>query len=132
MIRALFTNKGSTKAAMLLVGFIVLIAAAFFVLSSSNSVASTWANRQAGEKIVLKGEVVGIDHMRHLMVLTVQSNEIGQFPNDQMHVYVNPKAMTKICNATEPAKDMTVDRSAIIRYHEVGGLAVADSVSERC
>ena len=131
MIRNIFTKKISAKAATLLAGFIVLIAAALMVLYFTNT-AFTRESMQGGEKVALKGEVVAIDNMRHLTVLTVQSNEIGQFPNDQMHIFLNPYTTAKICKATEPAKDIKVSRSATIKYHELGGLAVADSVSERC
>ncbi len=132
MIRNIFTKKGSAKAAMLLTGLVVLVAAALIVLSFANT-AFTRGSMQAGEKVALiKGEVVAIDTVRHLTVLTVQSGEIGQFPNDQMHIYLNPNTMVKICKATEPAKDIKVDYNATIKYHELGGLAVANSASERC
>ncbi len=134
MIRNIFTKKGPAKAANLLIGFFAMVAAAFIVLSFTNTtMAFTRGNMQGGEKVALiKGEVVGIDNMRHLTVLTVQSNKIGQFPNDQMHIYFNPSTMVKICKATEPAKDIKVDFGATIKYHELGGLAVANSASERC
>lgn len=132
MIRALFTKKGPAAAATLLTGLIVLIAAALIVLSYTNMAAAyTWGTMQKGEKAV-KGEVVAIDNMGHLTVLTVQSNEIGRFPNDQMNIFLKPYTTAKICKATEPAKDIRVSRNATIKYHELGGLAVADSVSERC
>jgi hypothetical protein len=129
MIRALFTKKGPAGAATLLTGLIVLIAAALMVLSFTTR-AFTSGTMQQGEKAV-KGEVVSIDNMGHLTVLTVRPNEAG-FTNGQMHIYLNPYAKEKICKASEPAKDLKASRSATIKYHELGGLAVADSVSERC
>ncbi len=132
MVRAIFT-KGPARAATLLTGLIVLIAAALIVLSFANTAFTfTRGSMQGGEKVALKGEVVAIDNMRHLTVLTVQSNEIGRFPNDRINIFLKPYTMAKICKVTEPAKDIKVNRNATIKYHELGGLAVADSVSERC
>lgn len=127
MIRALFTKRAGS--ATLLAGLIVLIAAALIVLSFTNTALSL-GNMQ-GEKAI-KGEVVAVNNMRHLTVVSVRSNEIGKFPNDKMHIFLNPYTTAKICKATEPAKDIQTRRNATIKYHEVGGLAVADSVSERC
>jgi hypothetical protein len=128
MIRALFTKRAGS--ATLLTGLIVLIAAALMVLSFTNT-AFTWGNMQQGEKAV-KGEVVAVDNMRHLTVLTVRSNEAGRYSNEEIHIFLNPYGTAKVCTATEPAKDIMARRNATIKYHELGGLAVADSVSERC
>jgi len=128
MIRALFTKRA--RLATLLTGLIVLIGAALIVLSLTNT-AFTWGTMQKGEKAI-KGEVVSVDNMRHLTMLSVRPNELGKFPNEQMHIFLNPYTTAKICKATEPAKDIKADRNATIKYHELSGLAVADSVSERC
>jgi hypothetical protein len=129
MIRNMLT-RGSAKAAMLLTGFFVLIAAAFFVLSSANT-AFTLGSMQGGEK-TLKGEIVAMDNGHHIRTLTLRSDEIGRYPNDKLNIFLNKDTKVKVCGMREPAKDINVSRNATIRYHELGGVAVANSVSERC
>ena len=73
-----------------------------------------------------------VDSGHHLRTVTLQSNSIGQYPNDELNIFLSPNTKVKICGMHEPAKDIAVSRNAIIMYHEVAGLAVADSVVERC
>ncbi len=131
MIRNIFTKKGSAKTAMLLTGFIILIAAALIVLSFTNT-AFTRGSMQTGEKVALKGEIVTVDNGHHLRTLTLRSDEIGRYPSDKLNIFLNQGTKVKVCGMREPAKDIRVSRNATIVYHELGGLAVADSVSERC
>ncbi len=40
--------------------------------------------------------------------------------------------MVKMCGKKEPAKDLKAGLDAKIEYHESGGVAVADAISEQC
>ncbi len=123
-------RKRAPEMIYLLTGLFVLIAAAVFVLSMTNTALSRGFLQ--GEKGALKGEVVAFDNSHHLKTLTVQSDEIGPYPNDTLHVYLNKNTSVKVCKMPEPAKDIALNRNAAIMFHEVAGLAVADSISEKC
>lgn len=123
-----FTSiKGSVYRNILMAVFLVLVVA---VLVQPTAFSMERIQRAAGNS--LNGEVVAVENARHLTVLTVQSEEIGPFPNDQLNIFVNPYTTVKICKGTEPARDVKVNKVATITYHEVAGLAVADRVREHC
>jgi len=122
-------KKGSGQRTIVLAALFVLIAA---LLMPVTSMAFSMDRMQRGAGNSLNGEIVAVDNTSHLTILTVQSDEIGRFPNNQMNVFLNPYTTVKICAASEPAKDAQVNREATISYHEAQGLAVADSVREHC
>ncbi len=117
------------RALIYLTGLVVLIVAAVFVLSVTGT---AFSKGSMPEKGTLKGEVVAIDNGHHLETLTLRSEKIGQFPNDKLNIFLNKSTRVRICNMREPARDIKVSRNAIVSYHELQGLAVANSVSERC
>jgi hypothetical protein len=84
------------------------------------------------DKGTVKGEVVAIDNAHNMRTMTLRSDQIGQFPNNELNLFLNHDTTFKVCNANEPFKDMSVDRTATVTYHEVGGVAVANSISEHC
>jgi len=130
MIRnAMTIKKRSFESIYLLTGFVVLIVAALFVLSFTNTAFTQGIVQGKGP---LTGEVIAVDSGHHLRTLTLQSSSIGQYPNDELNIFLSQNTKVKICGMREPAKDVAVSRNATIRYHEVAGLAVADSVAERC
>ncbi len=131
MVRNSIKSKRAFEAIYLLDGLVVLIVAALFVLSFANT-ASTHTSMQGKEQGYLKGEVIAVDTGNHVRTLTLRSNEIGQYPNDTLNVFLSQNANVKICGMREPAKDIAVDHKATIMYHEVGGVPVANNVAERC
>ncbi len=115
----------------LLAGFVLLILGAFVVLSYAVAASNQYV--MPNEKTMLTGEIVAFSQARQLQILTLRSNEIGQFPFDnKMNVYLTKGTEVVICDKDQPAKDITVNREATVTYHEVRGLAVADSIAERC
>lgn len=124
-------TKGVPRAAMLLTVFVVLIAAAVLVLSLANAALSR-ERMQRGEGTTLTGEIVAVQNTGSLTILTVVSDNLGRFPNDQLNIFADPDSRVKICKANEPARDVQVDHDATVTYHEVKGLAVADRVAEHC
>ncbi len=85
-----------------------------------------------GDRGSLKGEVVAVNQVHNAQTLTLRSSQIGQFPNDQQNIFMNKDTRVKVCNVREPNKDLKVDHSAVVKYHEVGGVAVASIIAERC
>jgi hypothetical protein len=113
-------------------GLIIPIAAVMMsALFASSGVAL--ASRQTMHEHELRGEVVAVDNLHHINMLTLESTKIGQYPNDQLNIFMNKNTSVKVCNEREPEHDIRVSSNATIRYHEVQGLLpLADSVTERC
>ncbi len=132
MIKKLITAKGAGGETNLLTAAVVLLFALILIVSLANSTLAGWG-KQAEQKDTLQGEVVAVDNLHHMGMLTLQSYKIGQFPNDQLNIFMNNDTSVKICNKGEPEKDIKVSRNATITYHEVQGLLpLADSVTEKC
>jgi len=131
MIRNSMNRKRAFEAIYLFYGLFVLIVAALFVLSFTNT-ALTQGTMPVKEQGYLTGEVVAVDTGHHLGTLTLRSDEIGQFPNDTLNVFLRQNTDVKVCGTHEPAKDIAVGRTATIMYHDVSGLTVANSIAERC
>jgi hypothetical protein len=90
-------------------------------------------SQQAIQKDTLTGEVVVVDNLHHLGMLTLQSDKIGQYLNDQLNIFMNKNTWVRGCNESKPENDIKVIRNATVSYHEVQGLLpLADSVSEKC
>jgi len=146
-------KKGAAHSVILWAGFLILIVAAL-VLPSMTNIAFSMDWMRRGPENTLYGEVVAVDNTRNLTVLTVQPDTIDTFlnnqmnlfvnpytvqsdnmvmsPNTQINIFVNPHSMVKICSVDEPARDVKLIHEVTITYHEVAGLAVADSVREHC
>jgi len=132
MIKKSITRREHVKAFNLLSGLVALLIVLSFSTSFTNS-AFAIGSRQAIQKDTLTGEVVVVDNLHHLGMLTLQSSKIGQFPNDQLNIFMNKTTSVKVCSEREPEKDIKVNHKAIVTYHEVQGLLpLADSVSEKC
>jgi hypothetical protein len=130
------TKKGLVENAKLVTRFVVLAAIAFFFLSFMHTAMHTAFSQgrtQGGGSETLKGDVVAVDNLHNVKMLTLRSGEIGKFPNNSLNIFLNRDTRVKICNAREPVKDINVDRKATVIYHEVRGLRpLASSVSEPC
>jgi hypothetical protein len=131
MSRNLMRKKRSFEAIYLLNGLVVLIIAALFTLSFTEA-AFTQGTMLGNEQGYLKGEVIAVNAGHQWRTLTLRSDEIGQYPNDTLNVFLSQNANVKICGMSEPANDIAVGRNVTITYHEVGGMTVATSVSEHC
>ncbi len=113
-----------------LVMLLALLTAVIVSAAAYTNRASAASDMQAGNSI--QGEIVAVANVNHVQTLTVRSDEIGRFPNDELNVFLNKNTTVKMCSIREPAKDLKVGRDASIEYHELGGVAVADAISERC
>ena len=120
-------NRESATLLSLLAVIFVMSVALLFAAPLANA-ASSQANMGT-----LSGEVVAVDHSMHnANTVTLRSSQIGQFPYDTMNIFVNSGTKINVCKSKEPLRDMTVGHHAKVTYHEVGGLAVANSISEQC
>jgi hypothetical protein len=132
MIKKSITRRGSGSGVNLLAKSFILLVILVFSTSFANSVPAA-GSQQAEQKDTLKGEVVAVDNLHHISMLTLRSDEIGRFPNDRLNIFMNKNTSVKVCNEREPVKDINVSRNATVTYHEVQGLLpVADTVSEKC
>ena len=110
--------------------FLAVLVAVLFVLSFAS--APLAQGSMMGDRSSLKGEIVAIDNVHNAQTMTLRSQYVGQFPNDTLNIFLHKDTKLKICDASKPLKDLSVDRNANVTYHEVGGVAVADSISEQC
>jgi hypothetical protein len=120
------TKRSSAR--FLAVLFIMTVASLFIM--SFTTAALAQGNMQ-GDRGSLKGEIVAIDNVHNVKTLTLRSEQ-WQFPNDTLNIFVHKDTKFNLCSESKPLKDMGVDRNATVTYHEVGGVAVADSISEHC
>jgi hypothetical protein len=131
-VRFMINKSNSRKAFHILMAFFVLLVTVLFAMSYASTTLAA-DSMQKGQKDVVKGEVVAIDNLNHLRMLTLRSEKIGTFPNDTFNIYLDKGTTVKICNEREPWRDINVDRKVTLTYHEVRGwLPVADAVTERC
>ncbi len=125
-------RKKSDKATRILTGFFVLLVSAIFTMSFTNTTSAA-GSMQGGQNETVNGEVVAVDNLHHIGILTLRSEGFGNFPNDRMNIFLDRNTTVKICNEREPSKDIDVSRDATVTYHEVRGwLPVADAVTEQC
>jgi len=126
------TKKSSSKTATALVVLYVLFVAVVLV-GSFTMTSYAIGCLYGGQKGIVQGEVVTVDKLHNIGMLTLRSDEIGSFPNDRLNIFLTPNTMVKVCDTSEPARGLSVSRNATVTYHEVQGLLpVADVVSERC
>jgi hypothetical protein len=131
MIRKSIMRTGTTNAVIFLTGLFILVVSALFILSLANTALSLQIV-QGGDKNVVTGGVVAVENGSDLSTMILRSSEIGLYPHDEMNIFVSPKTKVLICNDREQFNDLRAGSSATIQYHEEGGIAVADSVAERC
>jgi hypothetical protein len=110
---------------------IPIVAVMMSALFASSAVAL--ASRQTIHEHALRGEVVAVDNLHHINMLTLESTKIGQYPNDQLNIFMNKNTSVKVCNERTAEHDIKVSHTATVRYHEVQGLLpLADYVMEKC
>lgn len=130
MIRKSVRGKGLSSVAFL-TGLFLLVVAALLVLPPATTVLSQQILPGVDKKVVTGG-VVAVENSSRLTTLTLRSPEIGRFPNNEVNIFLSPSTPVQICDDRGPARDLLAGRRATIMYHEERGLAVADSVAERC
>jgi hypothetical protein len=129
-VKSKINEKGAVTNARLAAVVSVMILAVIFLLSFTS--AALAERGMYGDRGTLTGEVMAIDQVHNATTLTLISSQIGQFPNNQLNIFLNQDTKVQVCKASEPVKDISVSRDATVKYHEVGGVAVAERISERC
>ena len=130
MIRKQLTANVST-AVRILADVLVLIAVAFVVVAFVDAAQAAVPPQGSGTSTV-KGEIVAVDTAGYVTVVTLRSSQLGPFPNNELNIFTNRDTVTKICNERGPARNIPAGSTATITYHERGGVAVANNISERC
>ncbi len=128
MVKMLGMGQVNRKNLLPVILAITVASVLIFSLSGNAFAAGT----MQGDRGSIKGEVVAVNQVHNAQTLTLRSSQIGQFPNDQMNIFMNKDTKVRVCNVREPYKDIHIDHSAVVKYHERGGVAVANSVMERC
>ncbi len=131
MIYAILRDRRPARMALFLSGLLVLAISAVFVLSLTGYAFSK-ESMPGSASDTIKGEVIAVDSGHYMKTLTLESDQIGPFPNNSLNIFVNPGTRVNVCGMSEPASDLQVDRTATVIYHEVGGVPVAERISERC
>ncbi len=126
-------NKStSVRAAMYLTWLLVLVLSAAFIVTFTGIAFSKGMMMPRGDERTLRGEVIAVDTGHYIRTLTMQSGQLGPFPNNELNIFVNKGTRISVCGMNEPASNLQVDRNATVTYREVGGVPVAARVSERC
>jgi hypothetical protein len=107
-------------------GLFMMTVASMLILSSYGA-AMSQENTQA-DMGVLSGSIVGISNVNNMQVVTLR---LGNFPQDTLNIFLNKDAKFQVCNESRPLA-WTEGREATVTYHELGGLAIADSIYEKC
>lgn len=126
-----YTDK-NINAPSLLTLVLVLLAAAFFLMSLAATTAAVEGARGKAETVT--GEITAIDGSHPTKSLTLQSSEFGlSAPNDTMNIFINEKTGVQICyGARKSFEDLKPGAKMQVTYHEIAGLAVADFIYKPC
>jgi hypothetical protein len=116
-------NITQTRSAVRVLAVLFIMA---FVLSFT-SVALSQGCMQ-GDRGSLNGEIVGIGNVGHAQIVTLR---LGHFPNDMLNIFLNKDTKLQVCNASKPLM-WSEGGKAIVRYHQIGGVVIADSIFEKC
>jgi hypothetical protein len=76
----------------------------------------------------LGGQIVGIRTVNNMPAVTLR---LGAVQNDTLTIFLNKDTKLQVCNESYPLM-WTVNHDATVTYHELGGVAVADSIYEKC
>ncbi|HUJ17635.1 MAG TPA: hypothetical protein VL197_06550 [Nitrospirota bacterium] len=132
MIGKSMIGRGPARAATVLAGLLVLIAAVLLFMSLTTLAANSQGMMKSGQERTLIGEIVAVDNVNNITVLTLRSDDLGEYPSDTVSIFLNARTGVLICNSGDSAQDLTAYRDAIVTYHELAGFAVADTVYEQC
>ncbi len=110
------------------------------VLLLLNGASFAYTNSPSTDLQTLKGKIVSIDPKQN--VVTVESSQIGQpSTGGRMDVFLNRQTKINDCDETKIANEQfylidpwpTLKKGeANITFHEDGGVAVADAISQKC
>ncbi len=131
MMNRMRKDRPTVRVAMYLTWLLVLVltTALFFTFTG---IAFSMSAMPSGAKDTLKGEVISVDNGIAVGTVTVESSHIGRYPNNDLNVFVNQATKVNVCGRETTANGLNAGRNAIVTYHEVGGVPLADSITERC
>ncbi len=81
MVLNAITKNVRAKAARFLAIVPVLFVSMLFVTASARG------DMQTGQISFLQREIVAVDNADHIQMLTIRSDEIGSFPNDDLNFF---------------------------------------------
>ncbi len=123
-------EKGTVRVARLFALFSVMTLAVIFLLSFTTPAFAQVS--MGGEWGTIKGEIMSIDHLQNATILTLMSSQMGQFPGNKLNIILTPDTKVQACKDSEPINDLSVSSNATVMYHDLGGIAVAELISEQC
>lgn len=79
-------------------GLFALLFTVFIAMSYASNVLAA-VNMQKGQMDnTVRGEVVAVDNLHPLRILTLRTEDIGEFPNDSLNIFLNQNTILKICS----------------------------------
>ena len=108
--------------------FVPIVMAALVLLFLASPAISAMQSPGSPES-TLQGSVVAVHNMSDLTVLTIQT---GKGIDNEVNVLAAPYTNAKMCSDREYAMDVNPGDHAVIKYHELSGMAIADSIAEKC
>ena len=130
-MKTLRRDSAPVRMAMYLTWLLVLVLSAVFVVTFTGIAFST-PMMPSGAKETLRGEVIAVDNGMAIGNVTLESSHLGKYPNNDLNVFLNQTTSVNVCGREGTTNDIDVGRHAIVTYHEVGGVPLADSIAERC
>ncbi len=125
-----FANRRNSN--FITIGIIGALVVLSFAAILTLYMTSSAAPQGSAKESTIKGEVYSMTAGRHLGTITLLSEKLGAYPNNELNIFLIKSTKVNICSVREPEKDIAANRTATVKYHELQGLAVADSVSEQC
>ena len=119
------------RTAMYLTWGIVLVLTAVLVVTFAG-IAFGEGTTPGGDERTLQGDVIAVDSGMSISTVTLESDQLGSYPNNDLNIFLNQASKVNVCGKEMSADDINVGRNAIVTYHERGGVAVADGITERC
>ena len=117
-------KKGTTAAARVITTVMMAVLVIFLAAPAFSEM-----SMPASSDNTLQGKVVAVRHMTDLTVLTIQT---AKGIDNEVNVLAAPYTSAKLCGDREHAMDVTPGNKAVIEYHELSGLTIADSIVEKC
>ncbi len=131
MMNTMRNRRVAVRKAMYLTWSVALVLTGVLVVAFTGMAFSV-GMMPGGDERTLQGEVIAVDNGMAIGTVTLESNQLGRYPNNDVNIFLNQTSRVKVCGKETSSNDINVGKNATVTYHELGGVAVADSVTERC
>jgi hypothetical protein len=127
----LSTAKPFTAANLLKKNLPTIIVTAFYLISFSGNSMATESTH--GMDDILSGKISSVDISHRTKNLTLHADELGiSADGRELNIVLNDNTTVLMCKVAKSIKDLKAGSKAVVMYHEVAGVAVADYIYEPC